>query len=185
MSQPYFERVWRWNSHSWNGDLGVLRDSQNFKVRLQGQNTSHWGVLYIIGSYRNVDVKNELVIIIWTSATQVMVKKRPGVKLARQKVKLQLKFENRLDPSACRWSATHRWKALHKSYEVASDLIPIRGMNKELEPRKVMGVQTGIKTHSNVGAAERCRILYGRRWWLSPNPGHGESCESRVTRGLS
>jgi hypothetical protein len=28
-------------------------------------------------------------------------------------------------------------------------------------------------------------ILYGGRWWLPPNPGHGESSESRVARGLS
>jgi hypothetical protein len=31
---PTFGRVWRWHSHFWNGDLGVLRDSQNFGVRL-------------------------------------------------------------------------------------------------------------------------------------------------------
>jgi hypothetical protein len=29
------------------------------------------------------------------------------------------------------------------------------------------------------------RILHGGRWWLPPNLGRGESCESRVTRGLS
>jgi hypothetical protein len=29
------------------------------------------------------------------------------------------------------------------------------------------------------------RILYGGRWWLPPSPGHGESCESKVLRGLS
>jgi hypothetical protein len=29
------------------------------------------------------------------------------------------------------------------------------------------------------------RILYGGRWWLPPSPGRGESCESRVARGLS
>jgi len=28
-------------------------------------------------------------------------------------------------------------------------------------------------------------ILYGGRWWLPPSPGRGESCESRVARGLS
>jgi hypothetical protein len=48
LSQPYFERVWGWNSHSRNGDLGVFRDSQKFTVRLQRSKTSHWGVLYII-----------------------------------------------------------------------------------------------------------------------------------------
>jgi hypothetical protein len=34
LSQPYFGRVWRWHSHSRNGDLGVHRDSRNFKVWL-------------------------------------------------------------------------------------------------------------------------------------------------------
>jgi len=29
------------------------------------------------------------------------------------------------------------------------------------------------------------RILYGRKWWLPPSLGHGESCESRVARDLS
>jgi len=29
------------------------------------------------------------------------------------------------------------------------------------------------------------RILYGGRWWLPPSPGHGESSESKVARGLS
>jgi hypothetical protein len=29
------------------------------------------------------------------------------------------------------------------------------------------------------------RILYGGRWWLPPSPGHGESSESKVVRGLS
>ncbi len=33
--------------------------------------------------------------------------------------------------------------------------------------------------------AELQRILYGGRWWLPPSPGHGESSESKVARGLS
>jgi hypothetical protein len=43
-----------------------------------------------------------------------------------------LKVENRPDPSVCRWSATHRWKALKESYKFALDLILIEGLNKEL-----------------------------------------------------
>jgi hypothetical protein len=38
----------------------------------------------------------------------------------------------------------------------------------------------GCKCHG-----EAQRIIYGGRWWLPPNPDHGESCESRVARGLS
>jgi hypothetical protein len=29
------------------------------------------------------------------------------------------------------------------------------------------------------------RILYGGRWWLPPSLVRGESCESKVARGLS
>ncbi len=29
------------------------------------------------------------------------------------------------------------------------------------------------------------RILYGGRWWLPPNPGRGESSESKVAHGVS
>ncbi len=43
-----------------------------------------------------------------------------------------LKVGNRLDPGACKWSATHHWKALDKSYKFALDLIPIEGLNKKL-----------------------------------------------------
>jgi len=32
---------------------------------------------------------------------------------------------------------------------------------------------------------EMQKILYGGRWWLPPNPGHGESSESKVACGLS
>jgi hypothetical protein len=43
-----------------------------------------------------------------------------------------LKVENRPNPSVCRYSATHRWKALKEIYKFTSDLIPIGGLSKEL-----------------------------------------------------
>jgi hypothetical protein len=33
-------------------------------------------------------------------------------------------------------------------------------------------------------AGETQKILYGGRWWLPLSPGHGESSESKVARGL-
>jgi hypothetical protein len=82
-----------------------------------------------------------------------------------------LKVRNWPDLCVCRWSATHRWKALEESYKFASDLIPIGGPSKELWPHKVSRVQTetisGLllespetKSHSDVGATERCREYY-------------------------
>jgi hypothetical protein len=102
---PTFGRVWGWYSHSRNGELGVLWDSRNFRVRFQGS--------------KNLALRR----------------------------------------SSC------NWKALNESYKFASDLIPIRGLSKELWTHKVPGVQTetvlGLllgsletKSHSNVGVVE-------------------------------
>jgi len=43
-----------------------------------------------------------------------------------------LKVGNRPDPGVCKWSVTHRWKALEESYNFALDFIPIGGLSKEL-----------------------------------------------------
>ncbi len=62
---------------------------------------------------------------------------------------------------------------------------------------KVPGVQTGIvsglhfgspgkKCHSDASVAERHREYYmGEGGGFPPSPGHGESNESKVARGLS
>jgi hypothetical protein len=76
---PTFGRVWRWHSHSQNGDLGVLRDSWNFKVGLHGLKHLALGCyLYHWKSYESVDVENELAWAIWTYVAQVMCKRRVG-----------------------------------------------------------------------------------------------------------
>ncbi len=54
LSQSYFERVWAWDSHYRNGDLGVLRDSRKFRVRLigskhlaMGRSLYHWKAIEV------------------------------------------------------------------------------------------------------------------------------------------
>jgi hypothetical protein len=82
-----------------------------------------------------------------------------------------LKVGNRPNPSACRRSAIHHWKALKDSYKFAYDLISIGGLSKKLWPRKIPKVQIEIvsglllgspemKSHSNVGATKRHRVYY-------------------------
>jgi len=94
--------------------------------------------------------------------------KKKGRKSNSQFDSRPLKVGNQPDPGACRWSAIHRWKALEESYKFVLDLIPIRGLSKELWPHKVPGVQAGIisglllgspgtKSHLDVGVAERHR----------------------------
>jgi hypothetical protein len=97
---------------------------------------------------------------------------------------------NRPDPSVCKGSATHRWKALKESYKFVLDLVPIAGLSKELWPHEVPGIQTRTISGLRLGSPGtkrpfRCgcggltqRILYGGRWWLPSSPGRGESSES-------
>ncbi len=44
----------------------------------------------------------------------------------------RLKVRNQPDPGVCKWSATHRWKALKESYKFPLDLILIGGLSKKL-----------------------------------------------------
>jgi hypothetical protein len=81
------------------------------------------------------------------------------------------KVENWPNPGVCKWSATHRWKALEESYKFVLDLIPIKGLSRELWAPKVPRVQFEIvsglflgnpknKSHSDAGAAEQRKKYY-------------------------
>jgi len=82
-----------------------------------------------------------------------------------------LKVGNQLDFGVCRWSTTHRWKALEERYKFALDLVPIGGWNEKLWTPKIPRVQTrtvlgfhfgslGKKCHSDASAAVRRRKYY-------------------------
>jgi hypothetical protein len=108
-----------------------------------------------------------------------------------------IKVGNRPNPSEYRWSVTHHWKALDESYKFSLDLVPIEGLSKELWLHKMVGVQTGTsfgippwESRDKKSFGCRCRgeaqrVLYGGKWWLPPSPSRGESCESRIARGLT
>ncbi len=107
-----------------------------------------------------------------------------------------LKVGNRPDPGACRWSATHHWKALKESYKFALKPHP----NQRYEQKVINSQSPGSSNWDNletplwesrekVPFGCRCceqtrRILYGGRWWLPSSPCRGESCESRAACGL-
>jgi hypothetical protein len=82
-----------------------------------------------------------------------------------------LKVGNRPDFFACKWRATYRWKAFHKGYNFASDLIAIGGLHKKLWALKVVRVPvvaiSGLplgspetKSHLDVAPVERRRVYY-------------------------
>jgi len=107
-----------------------------------------------------------------------------------------LKVKNRPDLGVCKRSVAHCWKALKESYKFSSDLIPIGGLQRVMNsqsPRSPNRDNFGTppwESHDKKPFGCRCRkvthrILYGGRWWLPPSLSCGESCESKVARGLS
>jgi len=75
--QPYFGQVWGWSPTL--GKVGGLEPSgtpECLELDNKVQNTSHWGVLGVIGNFWNVDIENGLALAIRTSAAQVMGKRR-------------------------------------------------------------------------------------------------------------
>jgi hypothetical protein len=190
---PRVQRVWghepshsQVNSHvgSWSPE----RTPKSSERNCRGQNSSPWGVLYIIrkllkrkflkwARIAHLDIYN-------TSYGQ-----KNGRESNCQFDSRPLKVRNRPDFVACKRRATYRWKVLDKGYNFASNLIVIGGFHKKLCAFKVARVpivtisglplgSLGTKSHLDVIPMERCRITKGRMWWLPPSPGHGESCVS-------
>jgi len=157
--------MWRWNSHSQNWDLGVLRDSQNFRVWLHG--SKHLALGCYLYHWKTIEVKMSKMasldhLDIWNTSY--------GQKKGREsnwQFSQPLNVENRPDPGVCRWSATHRWKALKESYNFALDFIPIGSLSKELWLFKILRVQTeivsGLLLRSLLGVLGQKAI----RMWVS------------------
>jgi hypothetical protein len=86
---------------------------------------------------RSVDIENGLALVIWTSAAQVMGKRKVG---------------NRPVPDVRFGSARWRWKALFEGYNFGSDLVPIGGRGEELCSSKVLGLQPGTISGLHFGS---------------------------------
>ncbi len=134
----------------------------------------------------SVDIQNGLAWAIWTYAAQVMCRKK-GRESNWQFDSRSLKVRIRPDSGACRWSATHRWKALKESYNFGLDLVSIWVWGKKLWTPKVPRVQTETVSGLHFGSPRKkkpfgckCgrelqRILYGGKvvafpesgpWWI-------------------
>ncbi len=165
VSQPHFWKSVRMTLTLLKWGLGSPLGLPKLQSSIAGVKTPCLeAFLMPLKRYWSVDVENVLTRAIWTYVAQVMATRRVG-ELNWQFDSRPLKVGNRLDPGVCRWSATHRWKALKESYKFALDFIPIKGLRKKLWTHKVPGVQTrtisrlllgspGTKSHLDVGAAE-------------------------------
>jgi hypothetical protein len=113
------------------GTWESTRTPETSEFNYRGQNTSHWGVFYIIGKLSKCRCRK------WASMSHLSIcstsyGKKKGRESNWQFDSQPLKVRNRPDPGACRWCATHRWKALNESYKFALDFISIGGLSNKL-----------------------------------------------------
>jgi hypothetical protein len=171
VSQPHFEASVRMRlTLPKSGKLESSETPATLEFDNRGQKTSPWGVLYTVGKVLKCRCRK------WPRMSRLDIcstsyGQKKGRESNWQFNSRPQKVRNRPDPSVCRCSATHCWKALEESYKFALDLIPIRVLSRELWVPKVSGVQTGIvsglllgspgnKSHLDAGAVEQCREYY-------------------------
>jgi hypothetical protein len=154
-------------------EMGTWESSGTLEIsefHCRGQNTLPWGVPYIIGKLSKCRCQK------WPHMSHLDICNISYGKKKGQDSNLQfdfrpLKVRNQPDPSVCRGSVMHRWKAFKKSYKFDLNFIPIEGLSKKLWTRKVPGVETetisrlllgsfATKSHSNVGVVERRKEYY-------------------------
>jgi hypothetical protein len=149
-----------------SGNLESFGTPKNSELDCRGQNTLHWGILYTIGKVLKFKC-SKWPHMSYSDICSTSYDRKKG----RESNYRPLKVGNQPDPGVCRWSATHRWKALEESYNFALDLIPIKGWSRELWAPKVSRVQTetisglllgspGTKSHSDVGPVGERREYY-------------------------
>jgi hypothetical protein len=171
VSQPYFgPSVGVKPNTPKVGNLESSRTPECLELDSKAQNTSHWGVLGVIGKVLKGRYRK------WPRIGHLDIY-RPsyGQKKGR---KSNWQFESRplkvgnwpvLDVRS--GSATWRWKALFEGYKFGLNLIPIGGRGEELWSPKVSGLQSrtvsglhfgspGKKWHSSVGATESHKVYY-------------------------
>jgi hypothetical protein len=143
MSQPYFAQVWGWSS-----TLGKSEDWESSgtpecsELDSKAQNTSHWGVLGIIGKVLKRRYRK------WPRIGHLNIcspsyGQKKGRESNWQFDSRPLKVRNRPFADLRIESAIRRWKDLNEGYKFGLDLVAIRLCSRELWAPKVPGLHSG------------------------------------------
>jgi hypothetical protein len=163
----------------WSPTLGKSEDLESSgtpecsELDIKAQNTSHWGVLGVIGKVLKRRYRK------WPRIGHLNIcspsyGQKKGRESNWQFDSRPLKVRNRSLPDLRIESAIRRWKDLYEGYKFGSDLVAIRLRSRELWASKVPGLHPGQfrdnfgtptresweKWHSGVGAAECHRVYY-------------------------
>jgi hypothetical protein len=163
------------------GTWESTRTPETSELDYMGQNTLHWGVIYIIGKLWKCRCRK------WAHMGHLNICSTSYVQKKGQKSNWQfdswsLKVRNRPDPGLCRGSATHRSKALNERYKFALDLVPIGGLSKKLWPCEVPRVQTGTISRRHLGSPGTKAIRMWVWWSNAENTIWGKVMASPESR---
>ncbi len=143
MSQPYFGPSVGVNPNTPKvGNLESSGTPECLKFNSKAQNTSHWGVISVIGKVLKIKYRK------WPCIGHLDIcspsyGQKKGRESNWQFDSRPLKVRNR-PAFDVRWgSATRRWKDIDEGYKIGSDLVPIQGWSQELWRFEVPGVQPG------------------------------------------
>jgi hypothetical protein len=154
VSQPYFGQVWGWSpTLGKSEDLESSGTPECLEFDSKAQNTSHWGVLCVIGKV----LKRRY--LKWPRIGHLDIcSPSYGQKKDRESNwqfnSRPLKVGNRPFPYLRIESAIRRWKDLDAGYKFSSDLIAIRCRSRELWAPKVPGLHPG-QFRDNFGTPTR------------------------------
>jgi hypothetical protein len=167
---PILREVWGRHSHSRKWKLESSETPKNSKDNCRGQNTLHWGVLYIVEKVLKSRCPK------WPCMSHLDIcspsyGQKKGRESNWQFDSRPLKVGNRPESNVGRWNATWCWKALEEGYKSGSDLVPIGGRGEKLWLSKVPEVWTGTvsgfhfgsprtKNHSDVTSANEHKEYY-------------------------
>jgi hypothetical protein len=176
---------------TWHSTVTLETSEFDYK----GQNTSHWGVIYIIGKLLKCRCLK------WARMTHLDIcntsyGKKKGRESNCQFDSLPRKVGNRpklVHASGVRTSLESSQQELKLCIRPHPDQRLERGI---IVPQSCESPNLGSfrippwesrdkKPFGCKCRREAQRILYRGRWWLPPSPGYGESYESEVTCGLS
>ncbi len=148
--QPHFGQVWVKPNTSKVGDLESSGTLECFEFDSKAQNTSHWGVLGVIGKFLKRRYRK------WPRIGHLNIcspsyGQKKGRESNWQFDSRPLKVGNRPLSNLRIESAISRWKDFDKGYKFGSDLITIRLCSRELWAPKVSGLHPGQFRDSNPG----------------------------------
>ncbi len=168
MSQPHFGQVWGWSPTLGKvGDLESFRTPECLELDSKGKNTSHWGVLGVIGKVLKRRYRK------WPRIGHLDIcspsyGQKKGWESNCQFDSRPLKVGNRCLPDIRFECATWRWKDLDEGYNFGSDLVAIRLCNREVQSSEspagtISGLHFGSPgnlCHFDVASMASCREYY-------------------------